>query len=116
MKRKQIILYFLSLTFIIFQKIPISKVPALKFKKNCGNLYLKLKNRKMDLSKPQENDPQKHLLDLLKDKRVKFRSEIRNTRLSSELNEKRLKLLEFVPNSNHYLDITHRVINFDIFP
>lgn len=69
----------------------------------------------MDLSKSPETDPQRHLLDLLKDKRTKFRSEIRNTRLSSELNEKRLKLLEFVPNSNNYVDITHRVLNFHIF-
>ena len=69
----------------------------------------------MDLSKFPETDPQKHLLDLLKDKRNKFRSEIRNTRLSSELNEKRLKLLEFVPNSNHYVDITHQVLNFHMF-
>ena len=69
----------------------------------------------MDLSKSPETDPQRHLLDLLKDKRIKFRSEIRNTRLSSELNEKRLKLLEFVPNSNHYVDITHRVLNLIFF-
>ena len=72
------------------------------------------KETKMDLSKhsPYETNTPKinsDLLNLIKEKLDKFRSEIRNTRLSSELNLRRFKLAENFKDGQHYFDISHQV-------